>query len=234
MLKELSKELDKNSNPEKAKILQGFFKTGKGEYGEGQIFLGIDTPTKRKIAKQYSDLNLIEIKKLLESNIHDKKFIALIILEDRYKKGDEKIKKDVFDFYLKNIEYINNWDLIDISCYKIIGDYIIDKKRDILYDLIKSKNLWKKRIAVISCYAFIKKNDFKDIIKISEKLLEDKHDLIHKAIGWMLREVGNRNKNILIKFLNKNYNKMPRTMLRYSIEKFPEKERKKWLNKKYK
>ena len=231
MLNKLKKELKENSDSKKAKLSQKYFKTGKGEYGEGQIFLGINTPKKREIAKKYVNLGLENLRKLLESNIHDEKFIALIILEHKYKNSDEKVKKEIFDFYLNNLENINNWDLVDISCYKIIGDYLVDKKRDILYELAISENLWKRRISMISCFAFIRKDDLKDALKISKILIQDKHDLIHKAVGWMLREIGNKDKKILENFLEKNYKKIPRIMLRYSIEKFPENERKKWLKK---
>jgi len=233
MINKLKKELKENSNPKRIKQLQKFFKTGEGEYGEGQIFLGISTPKKRDIAKKYSELNLKELQQLLESKIHDEKFIALVILENRYKKARLKDKERLTNFYLYNTKNINNWDLVDISAYKILGEYLIDKKekRKILYNLAGSKNLWERRISIISCFSFIRKKDFSDTINISEKLLKDDQDLIHKAVGWMLREIGNREKKFLWSFLEKNYRKMPRTMLRYSIEKFPENERKKWLKK---
>jgi 3-methyladenine DNA glycosylase AlkD len=229
-LKDLERELKKHQNKNKAKILQGFFKTGKGEYGENDVFLGIIVPKQREIAKKYQDLTLDDIQLLLNSKIHEKRLIALFILIDKYKKADKNLKKIIVYLYLKNTKNINNWDLVDLSAPNILGDYILHnkKKTEILYRLIK-KGLWEKRIAILSTFAFIRNNNYKDTIKIAEILLKDKHDLIHKAIGWMLREIGKRNKAELIKFLNKHYKVMPRTMLRYSIEKLNKEEREKYL-----
>lgn len=226
-LSELKKELKTLSNPERAKNLQRFFKTGKGEYGEGDVFLGIEggVPAKRKIAKRYFDLNFKGLQKLLDSKIHEHRFMALIILINRFNKEEKK----VFDFYIKNTRNINNWDLVDVSAHKIMGQYLLNKDRKILCKFAKSKNLWEKRIAIISTYAFIREEEFDDILKISEIFLDDEHDLIHKAVGWMLREVGNRDRKVEEKFLKKYYKKMPRTMLRYAIEKFPEDLRQKYL-----
>jgi 3-methyladenine DNA glycosylase AlkD len=231
MLNEFRKKLGGLADKEKAKILQRFFKTGKGEYGEGDIFLGITVPIQREVAKKFLGLRLDDLQKLLDSKIHEERMIALFILVDKYKKADASWKKNIFNFYTKNYSRINNWDLVDLSAPNIVGDFLLDRNRKILYAFAKSDNLWKKRIAIISTFAFIRNNEFKDSIKLAEILLNDKHDLIHKAVGWMLREIGKRDKKELIKFLNKNSVKMPRTMLRYSIEKFPEKERKKYLNK---
>jgi 3-methyladenine DNA glycosylase AlkD len=225
MLQDLEKELKRKQDKEKAKILQGFFKTGKGEYGEGDIFLGIVVPKQREIAKKFKNLSLEDIQILLNSKIHEKRLIALLILIERYKEADEKDKKNIFNFYLNNTKSINNWDLVDLSAPNIIGDYLLKRDRKILYPLAKSNNLWQKRIAIISTFAFIRNKEYKDTINLAEILLKDKHDLIHKAVGWMLREIGKRNKEELIKFLNKYYKIMPRTMLRYSIEKLDEKER---------
>lgn len=231
-MKKLKKELKQYSNPEKAKVLRGFFKTGKGEYGEGDIFLGLTVPQQRVIAKSASDRILLDgIKKLLNSKIHDERMVGLLILVDKYKKGDKKI---IYEFYLSNTQRINNWDLVDLSAPKIIGNYLLKKKdRKILYKLAKSKNLWERRISIVSTFAFIREGEFVDTLKISKILLKDKHDLIHKAVGWMLREVGKRDRNILEKFLKENYNELSRTTLRYAIEKFEKKERKKWLNIRY-
>jgi len=211
----IKKDLQKLSNPKQAKILQRFFKTGKREYGEGDIFLGIKVPEQRKIAKKYN-LNLNDIQKLLNSRIHEHRLVSLFILIDKYKKSNEK--KNIFNLYLKNTKNINNWDLVDLSAPNIVGNYLLDKPRKILYKLAKSKSLWKKRIAILATFEFIKNNEFKDAIKISELLLNDKHDLIHKGTGWMLREVGKRNQAIEEKFLKKYYRTMPRTMLRYAIK----------------
>ena len=222
-------ELNKLKNPAKAKLLAGFFKTGKGEYGEGDIFLGITVPEQRKVAKNFLKLKTSEIQKLLNSKIHEHRLVALLILAERYKRGDDKEKKEIVKLYLKNTKKINNWDLVDLSSHCILGDYLLDKDRKILYALARSRNLWEKRIAVISTFAFIRVNDFKDSLKISEILINDKHDLIHKAVGWMLREIGKRDQKVEEKFLLRYYKTMPRTMLRYAIEKFPEKKRQFYL-----
>lgn len=231
-LKSLKKEMALVANAKQAKILQRFFKTGKGEYGEGDIFLGIRVPEQRKIAKEYSGLSLPRIQELLESDIHEHRLVGLLILIEKYNKSDEENKGNIFNFYLKNSKKINNWDLVDLSAHKIIGEFLIDKDKKILYELAQSKNLWEKRIAIVSTFAFIKKEEFVDTLRISEILLDDSHDLIHKAVGWMLREVGKKDEKSLEKFLEKHYKKIPRTTLRYSIEKFEEKKRKKYLNKK--
>ena len=226
MLNALKDELERNKDAEKAKNYSKFFKTGKGEYGEGDLFLGLTVPEQRKIAKNYIDLNLDEIQELLLSKIHEHRLVALMILSFKYKKN---FNKEIVDFYLRNTKNVNNWDLVDLSAYQILGHYLLDKDKTILYKLAKSDNLWEKRISIISTYEFIKNNKFEDTLKISEILLNDKHDLIHKAVGWMLREVGKRNLETEEKFLKKYYKQMPRTMLRYSIEKFDEEKRKFYL-----
>ncbi|MDP2925864.1 MAG: DNA alkylation repair protein [Nanoarchaeota archaeon] len=232
-LKELEKRLEKEKNPEKAIILQRFFKTGPGEYGEGDIFLGIIVPVQRKIVNEFKELDIESIQKLMDSNIHEKRLIGLLILVEKYKKSNKEKneieKKFIYDFYLDNTKRINNWDLVDLTAPNILGNYLLAKPHDILYKLVKSDNLWERRIAVISTFAFIRQNDFNDLLKICEILISDKHDLIHKAVGWMLRETGKRDKKTLEEFLKFFYKKMPRTMLRYAIEKFPDAERKKWL-----
>ena len=243
MLEKLKKELQEMTDSSQAKILQRFFKTGEDEYGEGDIFLGIKVPVQRQIAKKY-DLNLNEIQDLLNSEIHEYRLTALFILIEKYEKADGKEilaplgvpqitecwgKEAVFDFYLNNSKRINNWDLVDLSAHKIVGDWLLEKPRGVLHELAKSDSLWEKRIAIISTFAFIRKGEFGDTLAISELLLKDKHDLIHKAVGWMLREVGKRDIFILENFLKQHYKEMPRTMLRYSIEKFDEEKRKKYL-----
>ena len=220
------------ANPEKAKILSSFFKTGKGEYGEGDIFLGIAVPMQREVAKKYSTLGFSGIKKLLKSKIHEHRLIALLVLVQQFNRADENQKVKIIDFYLASTKRINNWDLVDLSAAKILGEYLYQapsKERKILRKLAKSKNLWERRIAVLSTFAFIKRNEFDDALEISKMLLEDPHDLIHKAVGWMLREIGKRNLAVEEKFLKKHCRKMPRTMLRYAIEKFPEKKRQLYL-----
>jgi 3-methyladenine DNA glycosylase AlkD len=231
---QLKKQLKSLSDPKKAKILQKFFKTGKGEYGEGDIFLGVTVPKTRNVVKNNSDTNLNDILKLLDSKIHEERLAAILLLVHHFEKAmkekNEFKQKQIFDFYLSNSSKINNWDLVDLSAPKISGVYLTNKPRDILYTFAKSSNLWKKRISIISTFGLIRNNDFKDTFAITELLLFDSHDLIHKACGWMLREVGKRNEKELEKFLKNNYKKMPRIMLRYSIEKFDEEKRKKYLH----
>ena len=228
-IQQLEKILQENRNEKQAQILQGFFKTGKGEYGEGDIFLGIKVPEQRKVAKQYAHLSLADTQALLNSKIHDHRMVALMILIDKYKKTDNK--EEIVDIYLKNAKKVNNWDLVDLSAPQILGNYLLDKNKATLHKLAKSKNLWEKRIAIVSTWTFIRNNQLDDTIKISETLLNDKHDLIHKAVGWMLREVGKKNQAVEEKFLKKYHKTMPRTMLRYSIEKFDEKKRKFYMKK---
>lgn len=221
----LRKELKALANPEKAKFLQRFFKTGKGEYAENDVLLGIKVPDSRKLAKKYKDLSRNEITQLLTSKFHEERLIALFILVLQYKKGDEVTRKRIVDLYLSHTDYCNNWDLVDSSAPYILGDYLLDKPRKILYTLAHSKSLWEKRIAILATAAFIKHHEYEDTLKIAEILLKDPRDLIHKGVGWMLREVGNRDKATEIVFLNKYASTMPRTMLRYAIEKFPQHER---------
>ena len=228
-LAELKLELQKAADPKQAKILQRFFKTGKGEYGEGDVFLGIKVPTQRQITKKFNELRLAEVEKLLNSKIHEQRLVALFILVDKYKKAGDDEKKKIYNLYLKNTKNINNWDLVDLSAPNIVGAYLIDRPRGVLYKLAKSKNLWERRIATLATFTFIRNNDFKDALKIAEALLKDEHDLIHKAVGWMLREIGKRNQEVEEKFLRKYYKQMPRTMLRYAIEKFKEDKRRFYL-----
>lgn len=229
MLAEIKKEIQKHSNPEKAKFLQRFFKTGEGEYAEGDLFLGIVVPVQRQIAKKYKELSFTDLKKLIPSKYHEERLIALLILVERFKKSDEDEKEKIVKFYLDNRKGINNWDLVDLSAPKILGEYLLNKNRNILYKFAKSDDLWEKRIAVLSTFTFIRNNDFNDALKIYEILVYDKHDLIHKAVGWMLRELGKIDLKTEEKFLKKYYKTMPRTILRYAIEKFPEKKRKAYL-----
>lgn len=230
-LSKLKKEIKKASNYKQAKLLERFFKTGKGQYGEGDIFLGIKVPVQRKIAKKYTDLALSDLKKIITSKFHEYRLIALFILIDQYKKANLAKKKIIFNFYLKHSKNINNWDLVDLSAPNILGHYLLDKKRTLLYKLAKSKNLWQKRISIIATAAFIRNNQFVETLKISRILLNDDHDLIHKAVGWMLRELGKRNQALEENFLKKYYRQMPRTMLRYAIEKFSSSKRRFYLKK---
>ncbi|MFH1505895.1 MAG: DNA alkylation repair protein [archaeon] len=231
MLSKLKSEMKKLASPEKAKAYQWFFKTGKGQYGEGDQFIGLTMPEIRVFAKKYLDLSLKDTVTLLHSKIHEHRMTALVILTMKFEKADEKGKKEIYDFYLKNTEYINNWDLVDVTVHKIVGEFLVDKDRKILYKLAKSKDLWERRISMIACFAFLRRNDFKDALKIAEILVYDKHDLIHKAVGWMLREIGKKDQPTEEKFLKKHHKVMPRTMLRYSIERFDEKKRKFYMEK---
>jgi len=234
MLNKLRKELEKYKDEDRANHNLRFFKTGPGEYGEGRISLGIKTEIKRKIAKKYyKEISLSEVNELLDSGISDYQFIALIILINKYNRGGDKEKKEIINLYLGNTKNINNWDLVDVSAPHLLGNYLYHnpKEKQIIYEIAKSDNLWKKRIAIISTLYFIRKNQFDDTFAISKILLNDNHDLIHKAVGWMLREIGKREKEKLEEFLKENYKDMPRTMLRYAIEKFPEEEKRKWMEK---
>jgi len=226
MLANLIKDLDNAASKEKAKFLGRYFKTGKGEYGEGDIFLGITVPEQRRICKSYTNISLDDTQKLLNSKIHEHRVCALFVLIDNYNKADIRKKKIIVDFYLRNTKNINNWDLVDTSAPYILGKWLIDKDRKILYKLAKSKNLWERRISIIATYEFIRAGQLKDTLAISEILLKDRHDLIHKAVGWMLREAGKKSLQMEEEFLKKHYRKMPRTMLRYAIERFPEEKRK--------
>ncbi len=206
-----------------------FFKTGKGEYGEGDVFIGLTLPIARSIVKKYKELELGEIGKLLHSKFHEDRMIALVILVEQYKKADKDKQKILYDFYLKNTKYINNWDLVDVTCKDIVGAYLHDKSRQPLFKLAKSANLWERRIAIISTFYFIKESDLDDTYAIAKLLLSEKHDLLHKAVGWALREAGKKDEKRLKKFLEENYPSIPRTTLRYAIEKFPIAERKRFL-----
>jgi 3-methyladenine DNA glycosylase AlkD len=222
MLKQLLIDFKKLSNPTKAEFLAGFFKTGKGQYAEGDIFLGITVPEQRKLARGYADLSLSHLTKLLNSKIHEHRLTALFILVQRFSrtKQDNKTRKELFTFYMDNKHAVNNWDLVDSSSPYIVGTYLKDKNRKILYKLAASSTLWDRRIAIVATLAFIRDSDFADTLQISELLLNDKHDLIHKASGWMLREIGKRDRRILENFLIRHHKNMPRTMLRYAIEHF--------------
>lgn len=227
----LIKEINALKNPDKARHHMHFFKCGKGQYGEGDLFLGVTVPEIRKIAKKYfRDINLNEIEPIINSKYHELRLTALLILTYKMEKPkDNHCKKLIFDFYIKHINCVNNWDLVDLSANKILGEYLFDKDRNILFQLARSNHLWKQRIAIIATFNFIRKGDFSDTLNIAEILLDHKHDLIHKAVGWMLREIGKRNLEAEIEFLNRHYKSMPRTMLRYAIEKFDENLRMRYL-----
>jgi 3-methyladenine DNA glycosylase AlkD len=231
-LEDLKLDLQRHSDKKKAEILQRFFKTGVGEYAEGDIFIGITVPVLRSLSKQYQDLSFAETLQLLKSPIHEERLLSLFIFILKYNKSDLTGKEKIYKIYLNHTKYINNWDLVDVTAKHIVGDFLKDRDREPLYRLARTGSLWEKRIAVLSTFHFIGNNDFKDALKIAEILVQDEHDLIHKAVGWMLREVGKRSIDCEERFLNKYYKIMPRTMLRYAIERFPESKRKACLNSK--
>lgn len=229
-VKEIKADLRRMGRRERVQALQRFFKTGKGEYGEGDIFIGVTVPDSKSLAKKYKDICFSDLRKLLKSKIHDERSLALAILVNQYLRADEGRRGEIVDFYLGHTKFINNWDLVDMSAPHILGGWLLNKKdRKVLYALAKTGNLWGKRIAILSTFAFIRSNDFKDCLNISDILLDDKRDLIHKAVGWMLREVGKRDLKAEERFLKKRYKKMPRTMLRYAIERFEEAKRQDYL-----
>jgi len=217
------------ANKKNAEIAQKFFKTGPGEYGEGDIFLGIRVPVLRELAKEYQTITIEETGHLLKSPIHEERLLALFILIRIYSKAEEVIKKAIYGLYLKNTKFINNWDLVDASAEYIVGDFLLGKGKNPLYQLAGSQNIWERRISIMSTFCFIKRRQYSETLKIAKTLLNDKEDLIHKAVGWMLREVGKRDLSLEEEFLQANYKEMPRTMLRYAIEKFPETKRQGYL-----
>lgn len=227
---QLKKELRGLGDAGIAKHSSRFFKTGEGEYGAGDHFLGIRVPVIRKAVARHRDARLTSVLSLLRSKYHEERLFAVLSLVDRYKRADDGLKRSIFEHYLQNLRYINNWDLVDSSAHLIIGPQLQESSRELLYALARSDDLWERRISIMSTYHFIRRNDFDDTLAIAEQLLHDGEDLIHKAVGWMLREVGNRDRKIEEHFLRTHYHNMPRTMLRYAIEKFPERKRKAYLN----
>jgi 3-methyladenine DNA glycosylase AlkD len=228
-IKNIRKKLQQLGSEENAKVLQRFFKTGPGEYGEGDVFIGVRVPDLRKLVKEYQGITLKEVMQFLNSSIHEERMFALLILISKYSRGNEAVKKNIYDLYLQNTKFINSWDLVDGSAQHIVGAFLMDKSKEPIYRLAKSKNLWERRIAILSTFYFIKHGNYSETLNISKFLLTDEQDLIHKAVGWMLREIGKRHLSTEEIFLKKYYNRMPRTMLRYAIEKFPESKRNKYL-----
>lgn len=226
---EVKARLLEKSSATKASVLRKFFKTGPGEYGHGDIFIGVIVPDIRSIAKKYQNLSFPEVLILLKSKIHEERFLALLILVCKYTKADNETKAKIYKLYLSYTKYINNWDLVDLTARDIIGSFLWDKDKQPLYNLAESKLIWDRRIAIVATYFFIKQGKFNDTLNIAKILLNDKEDLIHKAVGWMLREVGKKDFKTEEEFLKKYYKIMPRTMLRYAIEHFPEQKRKRYL-----
>lgn len=219
------------ANPDDALFLQRYFKTGPGEYGEGDVFIGIRVPVIRKIAAAHKDLPLDDTLDLLRSPIHEDRMVALMILVRQMRSKDHDVRRAIYEAYLANTRYINNWDLVDTSAEYIVGAWLQERSRAPLRRLARSKSLWERRIAVLSTFHFIKLGEYDEALRIAGMLLGDREDLIHKATGWMLREIGNRDGDVEREFLRIHYRSMPRTMLRYAIEKFPEAERKRWMAK---
>lgn len=223
MIEKIYNSLIIRSEEEKKIVLPRFFKTGKGQYGEGDKFLGVTVPNIREVAKEYKSISFEYVKKLIQSPWHEMRMCALLILVNNSKK---EVSKEIFDFYLSQTKFINNWDLVDLSAPNIVGRYLVDKERDILYQLAENSLLWDNRIAIVSTLTFIRNNDFEETYNLSLKMMNHHHDLMHKAIGWMLREAGKRDSSRLYDFVMKYKSQMPRTMLRYAIEKFDAETRK--------
>ena len=229
-INQIRSELRQMASKEKAQVLMRFFKTGKGQYAEGDKFLGVMVPQTRKLVKKFENLERENVLEFLRSKFHEERLLALLILVRQFEKGSAQRQKEIFEIYLRNTKFINNWDLVDLSADKIVGAFLEKKSKNILFDLAKSKSLWERRIAMLATFHFIKNGQSEWAIKIAEKLLHDKHDLMHKAVGWMLREVGKRcSEKTECEFLDKHARTMPRTMLRYAIERFPEEKRKYYL-----
>jgi 3-methyladenine DNA glycosylase AlkD len=226
---EIRRRLQKLANRETAATLQRFFKTGTGEYGAGDVFIGIKVPPLQKLAIEFQQAPQSTLKRLLKSKVHEERSLAVLILNRQFARADDTLRRGIYEFYMAHVAYINNWDLVDGSAPYIVGPFLFSRDRRQLYGFAKSASLWERRIAIIATFYFIRQNDFADALKISRLLLQDEHDLIHKAVGWMLREIGKRDLAVAETFLKSHYRKMPRTMLRYAIERFPEPKRRKYL-----
>ena len=229
-LQDIHHDIRRLADPEKAKILQRFFKTGPGQYGEGDVFAGITVPVTRKLVRKYRDISLGDTVKVLKSPVHEERLLALLILVEKCRRGDDATRKRICGLYLKNTRFINNWDLVDLSAERIVGTYLDGTDRAPLYRLARSKSLWERRISILATFRDIKRGNPDHTLALADVLLADRHDLIHKAVGWMLREVGKRcSPDTLREFLRTRYRRMPRTMLRYAIERFPADERAAYL-----
>jgi len=228
-LRQIKQELRQLADPEQAAHLQRFFKTGPGEYGQGDCFLGIRVPQLRRLAKTHCDLSLTDAARLLHSKFHEQRMVALLILTCRFPRAHAEEQNRIYQFFLDNTRWINNWDLVDVTVPQVVGSFLLARDRTPLYSLAVSQSLWERRMAIIATFAFVKHHQFEDTLKIADLLIDDSHDLIHKAVGWMLREVGKRDRSVMEAFLIPRCAKMPRTMLRYAIEKLPEPRRQAYL-----
>ncbi len=233
MVREIVKSLSNISSKQKAHNCARFFKTAPGQYGAGDIFIGVTVPEQRKIAVKFQDASLADISLLLKSKIHEHRFTALEILAIQFKRAPhDSSRRNIVKFYLKNLHRVNNWDLVDTSAPHILGAWLVDKKladRKILYKLVRSENIWERRVAIVATQTLIREGQYQDTLRLAKILLRDSHDLIHKATGWMLREVGKKSEKTLVTFLKLHAHNMPRTMLRYAIERFSSSERKRYL-----
>ena len=228
-LAEVRRQLRATASAEDALFLQRFFKTGPGQYGEGDVFLGVRVPATRQVARLAQSLPLVAVCQLLHSQYHEERLLALLILVRQFERGDAQTQQEIFELYLRESLTVNNWDLVDLSAPNIVGAWLCERPRGVLTELAASPNLWQRRIAVLATTAFIRRGQFDDTLALCRQLLNDPHDLLHKACGWMLREVGKRGPEVLRRFLTQHAAVMPRTMLRYAIERFPETERRRWL-----
>jgi 3-methyladenine DNA glycosylase AlkD len=226
---EIRKELHRLGRKERAEVSQRFFKTGPGEYGEADVFVGVGAPELRRLAREFQDLPVREVRSLLKSGIHEERALALLVLVRKYQRGDRQEQECVYNLYMDHLRWVNNWDLVDVSAEHVVGAFLKNKSKKPLYRLARSKNLWERRVSVLATFHYIKGREFSETLKIAEMLLSDEEDLIHKAVGWMLREVGKRDLATEERFLKEHYGEMPRTMLRYAIERFPEPERQRYL-----
>jgi 3-methyladenine DNA glycosylase AlkD len=232
-IKEIQARLRQVADPGDAVTLQWFFKTGPGEYGEGDVFIGVKVPKIRALVKEFWKADESIVRRLLASAIHEERFLALMIWVRQFEKGSGADRRRIFRLYLASTDRINNWDLVDLSAPNILGEYLVDTSRRPLYRLVKSPSLWERRIAMLATLALIRRREFEDALAVADRLLHDEEDLIHKAVGWMLREIGKRDMGVLEAFLEPRCTVMPRTMLRYAIERFPEVRRRRYLQAKY-
>lgn len=222
--------LRRHASDARARVARRYFKTGKGEYAEGDVFIGVSVPDTRRIARDYLLVARSELRQLLHSKVHEERLLALIILVEQFKRASDHDREAIYNLYLLNTRHINNWDLVDVSAPLIVGEYVSHHSKQILYKLARSKSMWERRIAMLATYAFIKKGKSVEAFKIADLLRHDEEDLIHKAVGWMLREVGERCSRVMLeRYLKPRYKRMPRTMLRYAIEKFPARRRRQYL-----
>jgi 3-methyladenine DNA glycosylase AlkD len=226
---EIRRRLRKHARPQSISILQRFFKTGPGEYGEGDVFIGVKVPGLRTVCRECSDVSLPTVKTLLRSKIHEERLLAVLILVQAFKSASEVERRRIYKLYLAHTAFINNWDLVDASAAQIVGAFLHNRSKAPLTRLARSKSLWERRIAIIATFDYIGRLDYSETLRIADLLLHDEHDLIHKAVGWLLREIGKRDGAVEREFLSTRYKTMPRTMLRYAIERFPDIERRKYL-----